>query len=84
MGDGPANQAMDDQAECLHLNILSSQDDAFTAHLNSLHGLLEAEWLLTMNNYLDMGKLPDKKDMATMIQSTAPAFHLYDELLQEG
>ena len=34
-----------------------------------------------MNNYLDMGKLPDKKDMATMIQSTAPAFHLYDELL---
>ena len=84
IGDSPAIQAMNNQAKCLCLNILSSQDDTFTTHLNSLHGLLEAEWLLAMNNYLNIDKLPNKKDVATMIQSITPTFYLCDKLLQES
>lgn len=84
IGDSPAIQAMNNQAKCLCLNILSSQDDVFTACLNSLCNLLEAEWLPAINDYLDVGKLPDKKDVAIMIQSIASIFYLYDELLQEG
>ena len=84
MGNGPANQAVDNQAECLCLNILSSWDNTFTTHLNSLLGLSEAEWLPAMTDYLNMGKLPEKKNVATTVQSTTPAFHLCDELLQEG